>query len=76
VGEDDRNFVLSKARAAAVGSWLVTHGIERKRLAAWGCGEKHPVADNSTPEGRAQNRRVMFQLEASSPPGCVEAPIH
>jgi outer membrane protein OmpA-like peptidoglycan-associated protein len=76
VGEDDRNFVLSKARAAAVGSWLVKHGIERKRLAAWGCGEKHPVADNSTLEGRAQNRRVMFQLEATTPPGCVEAPIH
>ncbi|MET0287746.1 MAG: OmpA family protein [Polyangiales bacterium] len=75
VGEDDRNFVLSKARAAAVGTWLVQHGIERKRLAAWGCGEKHPIADNTSAEGRAQNRRVMFQLEATVPPGCVEAPI-
>jgi outer membrane protein OmpA-like peptidoglycan-associated protein len=75
VGEDDKNFILSKARAAAVGSWLVSHGIERKRLAAWGCGEKYPIADNTTPEGRAQNRRVMFQVLAAPPQGCVEAPI-
>jgi outer membrane protein OmpA-like peptidoglycan-associated protein len=75
IGEDDKNFVLSKARAAAVGSWLAANGIERARLAAWGCGEKHPVAENATPEGRAQNRRVMFQLEATPPAGCVQAPI-
>ncbi len=75
VGEDDRNFVLSKARAAAVGSWLVAHGIDKKRLAAWGCGEKHPIGDNTTPQGRAQNRRVMFNLDAALPAGCVQAPI-
>lgn len=75
VGEDDRNFVLSKARAAAVGSWLVAHGIERGRLASWGCGEKYPIADNTTPAGRAANRRVMFQLDGAAPAGCVQAPI-
>jgi outer membrane protein OmpA-like peptidoglycan-associated protein len=77
VGEHAKNLSLSRARAAAVGSWLVGHGIERTRLSAYGCGEQHPVADNQNTEGRARNRRVMFQLVGHSevPSGCVETPI-
>jgi outer membrane protein OmpA-like peptidoglycan-associated protein len=84
VGQDAKNLALSRSRAAAVGSWLVAHGVDRKRLSAYGCGEQHPIADNTSPEGRAQNRRVVFQVagtttgqavQEKAPAGCVETPI-
>ena len=57
-GDDAYNMSLSKRRAAAVVDALVKEGIEKKRLRSKGFGETRPVADNSTPEGRAKNRRV------------------
>jgi outer membrane protein OmpA-like peptidoglycan-associated protein len=48
-------------RAAAVASYLEGKGIASGRLAASGAGESEPIADNSTAEGRAQNRRVVLR---------------
>jgi OOP family OmpA-OmpF porin len=57
-GTRTANQKLSEQRAAAVVSWLVGHGLDRSRLAAQCFADTKPVADNSTEEGRAQNRRV------------------
>jgi len=62
VGQDFKNMTLSQQRAAAVRAWLTEHGTTAARLLPYGCGEKHPIASDDTPEGRAQNRRVVFQL--------------
>jgi outer membrane protein OmpA-like peptidoglycan-associated protein len=51
-------LMFSGAQALAVGEWLVAHGIDCKRLSAAAFGDTKPVADPSTPEGRAQNRRI------------------
>lgn len=58
VGSSASNKVLSEKRAEAVKAWLVSHGVAADRLAANGFGDTKPVADNSTDEGRAKNRRV------------------
>ena len=52
------NMMLSQQRAASVVTWLVGKGIARERLTATGLGDTKPIADNSTEEGRAHNRRV------------------
>lgn len=63
-GPEDYNQKLSQRRAQAVVDLLVNeHGIAPQRLEAKGFGESKPVADNSTLEGRAENRRVMATLE-------------
>lgn len=58
VGDKDANQKLSEERATSVANWLADHGVDRNRLTVKGYGESNPVADNSTAEGRAQNRRV------------------
>jgi len=62
VGDDAQNMALSQARADAVRQWFIDHGIAADRLIAKGYGETQPVADNATPDGQAQNRRVEFKL--------------
>lgn len=64
-GEEAYNQELSERRAAAVKAFLVeTHGISGDRLQTAGFGESRPVADNATPEGKQQNRRVeLVRLE-------------
>jgi outer membrane protein OmpA-like peptidoglycan-associated protein len=57
-GVAERNLPLSEARAAAVVSWLTSHGVEVSRLVPQGFGASRPVADNKTADGRALNRRV------------------
>jgi len=52
------NWELSAARAASIVRRFVMQGVDPKRLVAIGYGQYHPIADNSTPEGRARNRRV------------------
>ncbi|HQP31579.1 MAG TPA: OmpA family protein, partial [Deltaproteobacteria bacterium] len=64
VGDPQANLQLSKARAEAVMADLVTLGIDAKRLQAEGYGQEHPVADNSTEEGRAKNRRIDLRVTA------------
>jgi OOP family OmpA-OmpF porin len=63
-GDDAANLALSQARSLAVAKWLVAHGVDCSRLVAVGFGETKPVADNGTPEGKAQNRRVEFVMAA------------
>jgi len=57
-GSEASNQALSDRRAAAVRTALTTEGVEAARITVRGEGETRPVATNSTPEGRAQNRRV------------------
>jgi len=59
-GEKGFNQELSEKRAQAVKDVLVESGIASSRLKTKGHGESKPVADNSTPEGKANNRRVEF----------------
>jgi outer membrane protein OmpA-like peptidoglycan-associated protein len=58
VGADDYNVKLSQARAAAVVAALKTEGADVSRLSSNGFGPANPIADQSTAEGRAKNRRV------------------
>ena len=58
VGQPASNLKLSQSRAEAVRNAIQQQGIDASRLAAEGYGEQHPVADNATEEGRAQNRRI------------------
>jgi OOP family OmpA-OmpF porin len=61
VGSDAYNVKLSQRRADAVRKYLMDKGVAGSRLEAKGLGETQPAADNKTVEGRAQNRRVVFQ---------------
>ncbi|MEO7387026.1 MAG: OmpA family protein [Gammaproteobacteria bacterium] len=60
-GSDEYNQQLSERRARSVATYLEGKNIAVGRLAASGAGESDPVADNATPEGRAQNRRVVLK---------------
>ena len=62
VGSDAYNQKLSVRRAESVKAYLVTKGIEKNRVYTEGKGEKQPVADNKTAEGRAKNRRVEIEV--------------
>jgi K(+)-stimulated pyrophosphate-energized sodium pump len=61
-GDSRRNLKLSQDRANAVKTELVALGISPDRLDAQGYGDQSPVADNSTAEGRARNRRASISV--------------
>lgn len=61
-GPEAYNQGLSERRAQAVKDHLVENGIDANRLTIKGFGESQPIADNNTPEGRAENRRVGFNI--------------
>jgi len=61
-GSDTANEKLSLDRAAAVRTYLVSRGVNPQQIRAEGRGEKSPVADNASPEGRANNRRVEIRI--------------
>lgn len=65
IGSDEVNNRLSRQRAEAVADYLVSLGVDRKRLMTRGLGKTEPIADNSTPQGRQQNRRVEIAIYAN-----------
>ncbi len=62
VGDKAANMALSGARATSVMGELVKLGVDLPRLNSEGYGDQHPVADNTTEEGRAKNRRVSMRI--------------
>ena len=62
VGDAQANEGLSERRAKTVRDFLIHHGVDENRLSYKGYGELYPIADNSTAEGRATNRRVELRL--------------
>ncbi|CAN5200555.1 OmpA family protein [soil metagenome] len=63
VGDDNKNLDLSNERSYAVFEALTKFGVPRSQItSAKGYGEKNPIADNATEEGRAKNRRTEFVL--------------
>lgn len=62
-GSDQFNQNLSQQRANAVRDFLVSRNYQTDRIRSNGMGESHPVADNATTEGRANNRRVEIIID-------------
>ena len=62
VGEDAYNLTLSQQRADAVKDYLAKQGLDSGSLAGVGYGETQPIASNDTEAGRAQNRRISFDI--------------
>lgn len=61
-GEESANQLLSQKRAESVKNYLVSQGIDASRILAKGWGESKPVAENATPQGKAQNRRTEITV--------------
>lgn len=64
-GPDEYNMTLSKKRAQSVADYLTGKGVKGNRITTMGYGESQPIADNSTPAGMAQNRRVEVAIYAN-----------
>ena len=62
-GSDDHNVELSRRRAEAVRQYIVSKGYEGDLVTAAGMGKAKPIADNSSAEGRANNRRVEIVVQ-------------
>ena len=62
VGQKAYNMKLSDQRAASVAAYLINKGIAKSRIVSKGYGMDVPIADNSTEEGRARNRRVEIKI--------------
>jgi OOP family OmpA-OmpF porin len=67
IGTDAYNQKLSVRRSEAVKAYLVSKGVEKNRVYTEGKGEKQPVADNKTAQGRAKNRRVEIEVVGTRP---------
>jgi OmpA-OmpF porin, OOP family len=65
VGDDGYNMKLSQRRADAVKRYLVGRGVPANRVYTEGKGEKSPIADNKTKEGRQKNRRSEIELSGT-----------
>lgn len=61
-GNEDKNLILSRDRAASVLAYLKKKGLEADRLSSDGKGSSEPVAENTTQSGKAKNRRVNITL--------------
>jgi OmpA-OmpF porin, OOP family len=72
IGKDAYNLQLSQRRADAVKSYLISKGANGTTLTARGYGKANPVVSNDTPENRAKNRRVAFEVTNGLPNVKVE----
>jgi outer membrane protein OmpA-like peptidoglycan-associated protein len=70
VGKASSNLSLSEKRAASVRQYFIDKGVMEERLSSKGFGEENPMADNTTAEGRALNRRV--ELHPKDNKTCLE----
>ncbi|HNV52841.1 MAG TPA: OmpA family protein, partial [Tenuifilaceae bacterium] len=61
-GSDEYNQKLSENRAKSVAEYLIANKVEASRVKWAGYGETKPVESNTTPEGRAQNRRTEVKI--------------
>lgn len=76
-GDAEKNQKLSQWRAEWVERFLVERGISAERVEAQGFGDTQPVADNDTPEGKKQNRRLVIRvLNFSQRPVPVTLPVN
>jgi len=66
IGSDTYNQKLSEERAGSVRDYLVSQSVPDGNISAQGLGESHPIADNSTNSGRAQNRRVEMVVSGEA----------
>jgi outer membrane protein OmpA-like peptidoglycan-associated protein len=66
IGSDEYNMKLSEERADGVREYLVAQSVADSNITAKGFGKSDPVADNSTNEGRAQNRRVELVVSGAA----------
>ena len=66
-GRFPTNWDLAAGRAVSVVRYLQEQGIDPNYLAAVSFGQYHPVADNSTPQGRAKNRRINITIQDEMP---------
>ena len=68
-GSQARNMDLSQQRAEAVRTYLISRGLPAEQVVAKGMGPERPIADNSSAEGRANNRRVEIVISKAAPSG-------
>ncbi len=66
-GSQSKNMDLSQHRAEAVRDYLISRGLPAERVVAKGMGADRPIADNSSAEGRANNRRVEIIVSKAAP---------
>ncbi len=66
MGSDDFNQKLSENRADAVRNFLISQGVQTDNITSTGYGKAKPVADNSTAQGRSQNRRVQLVVSGDA----------
>lgn len=73
VGTDEMNMKLSQGRAESVRDYLISRGVQKDVVSAVGKGESAPLAQNTTPDGRANNRRVeiIISHEKKMAPGSM-----
>jgi outer membrane protein OmpA-like peptidoglycan-associated protein len=64
-GSEEYNMALSERRVREVANYLAMQGVSAPRMTVTWYGESQPVADNSTPEGRQANRRVVIAIVAN-----------
>ena len=62
VGTEESQILLSRERAKTIVNELVVRGVQSKQFIYQGNGGRNPVAPNTSPEGRAQNRRVEITI--------------
>jgi len=69
IGSERENFLVSLERAQSVRQVLIDGGVSSERVVVRGFGETRPIADNSTDEGRAENRRIEVRVTVTRDSG-------